>query len=338
MTWIWVSLVLVLAVVLGLTARRLGETRARLARTEARLATVLEAWEAGLSVWDQDGHLVGWNPRFGEFYPQAPLKPGVVFEDLLRYTANRGLVQLAADDDDAIEAWVAERVARFGAAHSEVLRTAAGRWVDVVTRSAPGGEVLMVFADTTTLRDEVDVRRADEEGPEREVAGLEVVLDVAGRVATATAPESAVADALETLCGWGRFAIAHVYRVTEDGAALEPLPVWHAEPGGDEDYAGLRSRVDASRPTRGEGIAGRALHSRRVVWVTNLTVDPTVEEEWREVMPGLQGGCAVPVSEGGAVRAVLVFYARRPLAPDVLTGRVLEAAGTTLGRSLPASV
>ena len=127
MTWMWWGgLVLALAAVVGITARRLGQTRARLARAEARLATVLEGWEAGLSVWESGGRLVGWNPRFGEFYPEAPLKPGVVFEDLIRYTANRGLVQLAADDDDAIEKWVTEHVARFGTAHTEVLRTGVG--------------------------------------------------------------------------------------------------------------------------------------------------------------------------------------------------------------------
>ena len=97
-----------------------------------------------------DRRLVACNDRFREFYPNAPIKPGLVFEDLTRYTANRGLIQVPGDD---IETWVTERVDRFGTAQHDVLRTPDGRWLDIRTRPADTGELLMLYTDTTQVRE-----------------------------------------------------------------------------------------------------------------------------------------------------------------------------------------
>jgi len=329
MTWIVTAVALMLGGLALIIARRLGTTRDRLARTEARLASVLEGVSAGLSVWDGDGRLTACNARFREFYPDVPLKAGVVYEDLIRYTANRGLVRLADDRDEAIDAWVEERVGRFGTPGHEVLRTAAGRWLDVHTRPTDAGEVLMLYADTTELRRDAAGGSAEHERPEPEAAEQQVLLDVVERVRGSASPVARLTASLEALCAWGGFVVAHAYWVGDDGRSLVPLPVWYAADRTDDRYAELKA-LSAEPRTPGDGIPGRAVRSGKVVWVPNVAVDPTVDDAQRSAMPGIHGACAVPIDDGDRRRAVLVFYASHQLTPDRGMGHVLAAAGAML--------
>lgn len=344
MTALWWIAVIVPVLVALLLAHRLGQAREGTARLDARLAGVLEATSAGLSVWSADGRLRGCNARFREFYPRAPIKPGVVFEDLIRYTANRGLVRLPADDRETVEAWVGERVGRFGRPHYEVVRTAEGRWLDIHTHTAASGEVLMVFGDTTAIRDAAGPVSDTSARLERRAGDLEAAVSLVRDLRQASSDEAAVQGTIARVCDWAGFLVGHGYRVGEGPQALVPLPCWYVSAGSDgsgepredagDSYAALRETVTTAAPASGEGLAGRVLRSGRIVWVPNATVDPTVDEVIRAVLRDLHGGCAVPVRTRERTLAVLVFYSRRPLTPDRDTERILKLAGETLAWSL----
>ena len=386
MSAIWVAFIAGMTLVVGLlvlTARRLGQERARRGRVDARLTAVLEGTSAGLSVWNRDRRLVGCNERFREHYPGAPVKPGVVFEDLIRYTANRGLVRLPNDRDETIDAWVAERGARFGQSHHEVWRTADGRWLDVHTRTTDLDEMLMLYADTTSVRETETTLGTTSEQRDRGVADLGMLSDVIRATRAAHSTDDAVARAVEILCQGADFVAGHGYRTSLDGESLAPLTCWYSAPGsaptpvamptvkrdagpeaeavvhgeaegvadreagavidrdaepvsesaGPEPYGPLRALVLDQHPHRGDGVAGRALASRKLVWIPNVAVDPTIDDGHRAVMEDIHGVCAVPVYEGAAddrVVGVVVLYASRQLLPDTALGQVLESVAATL--------
>ena len=272
--------------------RRVRQTQARLGRMESRLAAVLEGPDVGLSVWDPDGRLVGFNPRFKEFYPDAPLKPGVVFEDLIRYTANRGLVQVS-DDDDEVERWVSERVERFGTAAHDVLRTPDGRWIEVYTRSTDAGEILLLYSDVTDTR-ETEATLSDRGHQlERHASDLDLLADVihAGREES---PELAAARMLERVGAWSGWPVGFVHRVVgvgeNDTVSFDVMASWYADTDDPGRFAQLRALVEREPRQDSDGIAGRARQTGRVVWVPNVSVDPAVDPDRRAVMTGIRGG------------------------------------------------
>ena len=109
---------------LGGVVWRLRAARAGEARSRARLAALLEVDAAGLAVWSAGGRLVACNGRFREFYPEVTLKPGLEYEDLVRYTATRAVVMVSEAE---IGAWIEERLDRRGEPATETLRTPDGR-------------------------------------------------------------------------------------------------------------------------------------------------------------------------------------------------------------------
>jgi PAS domain-containing protein len=337
MIWIWFALVVMLTTFLVLMSRRVGQARARLGRMESRLAAVLAGPDAGLSVWDPDGRLVGFNPRFKEFYPDAPLKPGLVFEDLIRYTVNRGLVRIPGDDsDDEVERWVSEQVGRFGTPSHEVLRTPDGRWLNVYTRSTDAGEVLLVYSDITEMR-ETEASVIDRSHQlDRHTADLQLLADVihAGQEASF---ESAAAQMVEHVCAWSTWPVGFVYRVGGTGAGdsvrLDIVASRYGDPDDTSRFARLRALVE-DEPRDGDGVAGRAHKTGRVVWVPNVSVDPAVDPDRLSVMTGIRGACAVPVILDGQVVAVLEFLSSDQLTPDPMTTRLLEATAQMLASVL----
>jgi len=332
MVWVWISLLVVvsLVTVLALLARRLQTTRVRLDHMESRLASVLEGLDAGLAVWDPNGRLMACNKRFREFYPMVELKPGLVFEDLTRFTATRGLIQL---QEDQVETWVEARLDAFGKGGHDLLRTSDGRWLDVDTWATDFSEVLLLYMDTTDLR-ETEASLSDQtERLERQAADRRLLTDAIRIGSTATTPGSATAAVVALVCAWAAWPVGYAYHVSEHGddATLVPMPAWFAEPDAGETFSGLRAVVAERQLKAGEGPAGRSLYTGRVSWIPNVAVDPSIDAEVFDCMTGIRGACAVPVKYEDTVVAVLEFLARDQLVPDPSMTHLLEATAETLG-------
>ena len=314
------------AVALFLVARRLNGARASDQRSGARLAAVLEGVSAGLSVWSPEQRLVACNSRFREFYPAVELKPDLVFEDLIRYTATRGLVRL---DENEIEPWVIERMSRFGGAGVEVLRTAEGGWLEIRCVVTEPGEVVMLYTDITAVREATRRRAHDDEHQAQVSAEQRLAQAVGAVVRDAPSFDGALGGALELACGHTGWMAGHALRCEPaDPASLVSTGVWHPADGG--ELTPFREHVARMAPGEYGGAAARAVRSRETVWVANLSVDPSVEPETRALLTGVRGICAVPVVSAGEVVAVLEFLAREQLVPDLSLNRALEEVATGL--------
>lgn len=338
MNVLWFVLCLVLVVAVILLVRRLRRSGDHRRRLDLRLAGVLEGLDAGLSVWDQAGRLVGANRRFKEFYPDVPLEPGVIYEDLIRYTANRGLVNVSTDD---IDSWVCERVERFGKPSHEVLRTADRRWIDVHSRTTHTGEVLVLFTDTTGTRAATETLSDQSGRLQQQALDVELINDVVAAVSEADTPELLAGHVLELVCDRTGWSVGSAYSVRMDDGrpVLESVLAWYATEAESEPvYDALRQATEGTTEQSAEGLAGRALQTRRIVWIPNVSVDPSVDDARRMLMPGILGACVVPVVRHDVVLLIFEFFSREQLTPNPNLTRVLETVSRVVGLWLRPSV
>ena len=328
--WILVPLValaLLLASLLVLLARRLQQARDGAARVEARMAAVLAAAAGtGLSVWSASGRLVACNARFSELYPDVPLKPGLELEDLMRFTATRGLVQVP---DDQVEAWVQARLAGVREGARDVVRTAAGRWLEMRAAPSDADETLLLYSDVTDAEEARAELSARARQLGRRAADLELLHGV---VATAAGGplDAAVPQVVALVCAWAGWPIGRAWRVVGvDPLRCEPLPGALVVTG--DAFESLRPVLAAASPPDADSLAARAARARRVAWVPNVAGDPAFQTGARPELPGICGACAVPVTRGQRVVAVLEFLSSEQLAPAAATTRLLDSAGRMLG-------
>lgn len=319
-----ISVALVAA--LFLVARRLHQARGRVEQLESRLASVLSRGGVGLSIWSPDGRLTACNEKFREHYPDTPLKSGLELEDLLRFTATRGLVQVA---DESVDAWVAGHLAAVQVPRREIVRLADGRWLAIDIGPTDRGEIMMLFVDVTAQHaaDAAVAELTAQVGARAgEVEVLRRVIDLVGRADTidAVAP-----DLVKLVCEWTGWAVGLAYRVDALTGQVMQMSTSLCVTSEAGEPVGAAISTDAQPEP--EGLVHRVLQSRRVTWVAHLESDPTFSAERRAAMAGILGACGVPVLREGRVVAVLEFLSVEPLAPSPSRTALLESIGVLLG-------
>ena len=314
-----VGLLLVLLLVM---AWRLRAARAGEIRTRARLASLLENDEAGLAVWDAGGRLVACNGRFREFYPAVTLKPGLEFEDLVRYTATRAVVVIPEAE---IDTWIDERLAGRGEAVAETLRTPDGRWIEIRTRPTVQGETLLVYADVTAIRSAATEGVASDPAASSQVT-VGMLQDAMALGREAISFHQAVRELVRLLAAWGGWDAGTAYLAPADGSgALVSTGVWHV---GDERIVPQETRagLDACCDDTDDHVLRRAVSSAESTWVANVAVDPRLSDARRAALGEIRSLHAIPVACRGTVVAVFELFAGTPTAPEPLRERLVAAA------------
>lgn len=310
---------------LFLVALRLHQSRERVGQVQARLASVLGRNSTGLSIWSSDGRLVACNERFREFYPDVPINRGLEFEDLVRFTVTRGLVQVP---DDEVESWVTTRLAGRNEPTHDVVRTAEGRWLAVDVGPTDHGEMLMLYTDVTERRDaEIGIVELTAQVRAREAEG-DLLLGVVEATSGADSFESAARRLVDLVCDWAGWPVGHAYRVDAEASLVFPLPETRRT---SDAFASLQTAWDDVTPRPAEDLVGRVLQTGRVVWVASLQSDPTFSAEQRAIMTNIRGACGVPIARGGRVVGVLEFLSPEPLVPSPSQTALLRAVGEILG-------
>ena len=315
------ALVALLLALLLLLAWRLRAARTSEIRTRARLAALLENDEAGLAVWDAEQRLVACNARFREFYPAVTLKPGLEFEDLVRYTATRAVVVIPEAE---IEAWIDGRLDLRGESVTETLRTPDGRWLEIRTLPTGQGETLLVYADVTAAR----TAATDPVVPESASSGraIDLLQDAMALGREAVSFHQAIRELTRLLSEWDGWDAGTAYLAPADGSgALVSTGVWHV---GDERSVPRETRaaLDACCDDAEDHVLRRAVTSAESTWVANVAVDPRLSDARRAALGRIRSIHALPVASRGTVVAVLELFASAPTAPDPVRERLVAAA------------
>ena len=287
---------------------------------------MLESLSAGLAVWSADGRLIACNGRFREFYPGIALEPGLIFEDLVRFNAKRAVVLVP---EDGVEAWVSAWMARLGVASCETLRTPDDRWLEMRTVPTDGSETVLLYLDVTDRQ--ASSAADDWTRAERQSAGLALLEQAVAVGAGSASFHAAARNILELVATWARWPAAVLYLVAADETrVLSASGVWYVADG--EGAAALRAGVDACGDDPDDELLKRAVRTGESVWVTNIDVDPRLSDRRRRALAGVRGLCAVPVTSGTRVVAVLEFFTFDQLPPDPSAARLVTSVSDQLGR------
>jgi diguanylate cyclase (GGDEF)-like protein/PAS domain S-box-containing protein len=157
---------------------------------------------------------------------------------------------------------------------------------------------------------------------------LELFAAVALAASDSSTPDEALGICLDEICGHTGWPVGHVYQVLD--GSLVPTDVWHLE--ASADLGSLREETRPADRGAGAGLAGRALATRRPVWVADLAVEPL--GRLREVAraAGMKAGVAFPATVGGQVVAVLEFFSPWLVEPDSQLLAAMEQIGSQVGR------
>ena len=313
---------LLLVLLVGL-AWRLRAVRAGHDRAQARLAALLESDAAGLAVWDAGGRLAACNGRFREFHPAVALKPGLEFEDLVRYTATRAVVIVPEEE---IEDWIEERLARRAEASTETRRTPDGRWIEMRMRPTGQGETLLVYTDVTAARAAATGAGDAAPAATAQAAALRMLQAAMAVGLQAGSFHQAVRDVMRRLAESEGWDAGTAYIVPADGSGeLVSTGVWHVA---NEEVAPLATRaaIDACCDDADDQVLRRAVSSAAAIWIANVTVDPRLSDARRDALGDIRSICAVPISSSGRVVAVVELFAAASTVPDPLRERLIVSA------------
>ena len=316
-------LVALLLVLLGGLVWRLRAVRTSDARARARLAALLEGDAAGLAVWDAGGRLVACNGRFREFYPEVILKPGLEFEDLVRYTATRAVVIVPEKE---IEDWIEERIARRAEASTETRGTPDDRWIEIRMRPTEQGETLLVYTDVTAERAAATADAVGASSATAQAAALRILQAAMAVGRQAGSFHQAVRDLTRLLAESGGWDAGTAYLVPADGSGeLASTGVWHVA---NEEVAPLATRaaIDACCDDADDQVLRRAVSSDAATWIANVTVDPRLSDARRDALGDIRSICTVPIVSTGRAVAVLELFAGAATAPDPSRERLIVSA------------
>ncbi|MCB0933322.1 MAG: GGDEF domain-containing protein [Mycobacterium sp.] len=161
---------------------------------------------------------------------------------------------------------------------------------------------------------------------------LEFLSQIATLANQAGSVREVLASALEYICQFFQWPVAHAYIVAADGTALRMRPgnIWYADPS--LDLSALRTATAEYAFSKGEGLVGQVWESGRPVWLNDLSHRPTCPRCDIALRSGMRAAFAVPLLIGTQVAAALEFFGTTPLPMDPNLLDVLARAGTQLGR------
>ncbi|MEE7502078.1 response regulator [Methylobacterium mesophilicum] len=117
-----------------------------------KLVEAIASSSEGFALFDPDDRLVLCNGHFQDFHPglSGIIVPGVPFEAIARAVGETCIVR---PDGMTVEAWLAERIARYRAPSGPLLHQRVdGRWVQVNERKTNDGGVVAVYTDVTEIK------------------------------------------------------------------------------------------------------------------------------------------------------------------------------------------
>ena len=153
--WVSVATVLItgLAIFVTIVDSRLEAAVHSERLSRSRLLEAIESISEAFSLYDTDDRLVLCNSRYRDLanVSSADALVGMRFEQVIRLVAERGR---AADARGRVEAWIAERLARYrDPSGPHVQQLDDGRWLQVSERKIEQIGTVAVYTDITVLKE-----------------------------------------------------------------------------------------------------------------------------------------------------------------------------------------
>ena len=142
-------------------ASRIGGMMSSLQAKTLHLETTLQSMSDGIAVFDADMRLVAWNGNYVRLYRYPPelIRPGVAFEEIMRYNIDRG--DYGPGDPERHLARIVERARNLDPPRFEIDR-ADGTSVEVRRAPMPDGGFVTTYTDVTDRKQAARLELANE--------------------------------------------------------------------------------------------------------------------------------------------------------------------------------
>lgn len=158
---------------------------------------------------------------------------------------------------------------------------------------------------------------------------LHVVTSYANETAN---PGEALEGGLATICKYLNWPMGHVYLCAEDDKQkLIPSDYWYMD--SEKEFSTFVELTKQTEFTSGEGLPGRVLEKRKLVWIEDVYSDDNFPRRQFSTNIGIHGALGFPIMVGNDVFAVLEFFTPEKvvsLSKDLVD--TLSNIGIQLGR------
>jgi two-component system, sensor histidine kinase and response regulator len=213
-----------------ITQRKQAEQEAR--RADEMLRQAINTLDEAFVIYDAQDRLLMCNQRYKDTYPIAAevMRPGISFEEIIRYGAERGEYAAAIG---RVDDWVAERMRQHLSANTDIVQQLGdGRYLRIVERKTSDGFIVGFRIDISALVESRNAAQAATRASEQALARLQAIYDVLPVGLTITDPQGHIVDcnpASERLLGITK--AEHLARnydgrewtiLREDGSVMPP--------------------------------------------------------------------------------------------------------------------
>ncbi len=144
------------------------------------------------------------------------------------------------------------------------------------------------------------------------------------------AVEDALRQAMQKICDYTGWPVAHLYIRDGDKDLLSPSKIWVLSDW--TKFESFRQVTESTKFVPGVGLPGRVLATGKAAWIKNVTKDSNFPRAHLADDIGLKAGCAFPILIGPKVVAVMEFFSERAIDLDGKLLSVMENIGYLLGR------
>ncbi len=132
---------------------------------------------------------------------------------------------------------------------------------------------------------------------------------------------------LGIVCEYTGFSVGHVYLVDSKGTLI-PANIWYFDH--HNLYVKFEEVTEATTFTKGNGLPGRVLESRKPVWILDIMKDSNFPRAKLLDDDILKSGFAFPIWEQNEIVAVLEFFSNKVLEPNDALLRTMETFSAPL--------
>ena len=142
--------------------------------------------------------------------------------------------------------------------------------------------------------------------------------------------EDALKQAMQTICDYTSWPVAHLYIRDGDNDLLSPSKIWILKDW--NRFESFRKVTNETKFVPGVGLPGRVLASNKAAWIKDVTKDSNFPRAHLANDIGIKAGFAFPILIGPKVVAVMEFFSEDAMEPDSKLINVMENIGYLLGR------
>ncbi|MGO1120613.1 PAS domain-containing protein [Rhodovibrionaceae bacterium A322] len=157
------------------------------------------------------------------------------------------------------------------------------------------------------VEEDITVMKANEAALHNQKQLVDLLHTVTVIANESNSPHDAFQNALAVICEYLGWLAGHIYqRPDDDSDRLVSSDLWYLKDS--EKLADFRKITKQTSFIRGEGLPGRALETRRPIWIADVTQDNNFPRQPVAESIGIRGAMALPIVARGDVVAVMEFF------------------------------